>query len=66
MVAGIGLTAGAAAAGCPVGEPAGAVAPFAGGAGAVDPLGEVEGDEDAGGAALLHEGNASEAASTSR
>src|SRR5262245_57438441 len=50
MFAGIGLMAGGVAAGCPLGGPAGALAVFAGGAGAVDPLVEVEGEEDAGGA----------------
>jgi hypothetical protein len=72
MLAGIGLIAAGAVAdaGVPADWPAvdalGTCPPFAGGAAAVDPLVEVEGEEDAGGASFRHDGNATRAANTSR
>jgi hypothetical protein len=72
MLAGIGLIAVAvvAEAGVPADLPAvdplGACPPFAGGAEAVDPLVEVAGEEDAGGAPRRHDGNATKVANTSK
>jgi hypothetical protein len=67
MLAGIGLMAGADAtvpAGWPAADPLGACALVAGGVGTVDP--DEGGAEDAGGASLRHDGNATAAASTSK